>query len=330
MVNKLNDKTPITTSFSINEEAYYYYFHFLHKRMEVFWNKHHKNFPLTDDPILASHKFTNVYRVLDRVSQYLINSVIYTKGDFSQEDILFRILLFKIFNRIDTWQYLESNLGIITIENFDKEKVIRLLNSRIKTTPIFSAAYLMSSNHHLYNHYPTRHERWLNMIEKEFLNENLFTKIIHAKSMEDVYYLLKSRTFIGDFLAYQYTIDFNYSEVINFDENDFVKAGIGAIRGIKKCFNNLGEHSYEDAIKFTHTNFKFYLKKYGFDDALLIKGRIPTLIDLQNCFCETDKYLRVKMPKLNLGNTRIKQKYNPQKIKASIDYKFPNRWNVKF
>lgn len=28
----------------------------------------------------------------------------------------------------------------------------------------------------------------------------------------------------------------NYSPYINFSENDFVKAGIGAIRGIKKCF----------------------------------------------------------------------------------------------
>lgn len=46
-----------------------------------------------------------------------------------------------------------------------------------------------------------------------------------------------TRLFIlGSFLAYQYTIDMNYSPYINFSENDFVKAGIGAIRGIKKCF----------------------------------------------------------------------------------------------
>jgi hypothetical protein len=34
----------------------------------------------------------------------------------------------------------------------------------------------------------------------------------------------------------KYAIDFNYSSVINFNENSFVKAGIGAIRGIKKVF----------------------------------------------------------------------------------------------
>ena len=46
--------------------------------------------------------------------------------------------------------------------------------------------------------------------------------------------------FIGDFLAYQYTIDFNYSPYLNFSENSFVKAGIGAIRGIKNVLYAMG------------------------------------------------------------------------------------------
>ena len=41
---------------------------------------------------------------------------------------------------------------------------------------------------------------------------------------------------------------FNYSSVINFDENSFVKAGIGAIRGIKKCFSDIGQYTFEDCI----------------------------------------------------------------------------------
>src|SRR5579859_2070681 len=34
--------------------------------------------PWTNDPVLTRHKFTNVYRAADRVSQYLISDVIYT------------------------------------------------------------------------------------------------------------------------------------------------------------------------------------------------------------------------------------------------------------
>ncbi len=58
--------------------------------------------------------------------------------------------------------------------------------------------------------------------------------------MEAVYNILRGCSFIGDFLAYQYTIDFNYSPYLNFSENSFVKAGIGAIRGIKNVLYAMG------------------------------------------------------------------------------------------
>jgi hypothetical protein len=59
-------------------------------------------------------------------------------------------------------------------------------------------------------------------------------------NLEEVYNILLQDSFIAEFLAFQYTIDFNHSSVINLDENLFVKAGIGAIRGIKKCFSEIG------------------------------------------------------------------------------------------
>ena len=143
--------------------------------------------------------------------------------------------------------------------------------------------------------------------------------------MSELYDTLIKCSFIGPFLAYQYTIDLNYSEVVNFDENSFVKAGIGAIRGIKKCFIDLGKYSYEDAIKFTADNIEMYRKKYGYNFENLF-GREPTLIDLQNCFCETDKFLRVKLPELSIGNKRIKQKFKSPLEK--IDFFFPPKWNL--
>ena len=39
-----------------------------------------KSAPWTSDYILQTYKFTNTYRASDRVSQYLINNVIYTGG----------------------------------------------------------------------------------------------------------------------------------------------------------------------------------------------------------------------------------------------------------
>ena len=78
----------------------------------------------TDDPIIARHKFTNAYRASDRVSQYLIRNVIY-EGSQSEPEVFFRVILFKLFNQIETWELLNSKLGPITWEG------------------IYSAAYIM-------------------------------------------------------------------------------------------------------------------------------------------------------------------------------------------
>src|SRR5438270_10873401 len=61
--------------------------------------------PWTTDPVLAQHRFTNAYRVSDRVSQYLIRHVIY-EGTDEPEEVLVRIFLFELFNRIGTWERL--------------------------------------------------------------------------------------------------------------------------------------------------------------------------------------------------------------------------------
>ncbi len=71
-------------------ENLYYYFYFLTERMDIFWaKKNNAEFPYTKDEILNNHKFTNTYRVLDRVSQYLIKNI--------QKKILFLELFFLKF-----------------------------------------------------------------------------------------------------------------------------------------------------------------------------------------------------------------------------------------
>ena len=62
------------------------------------------------DPVLAAYKFTNGYRASDRVSQYLIRSVIYA-GSQKPGELFFRTLLFKLFNRITTWELFERGDG---------------------------------------------------------------------------------------------------------------------------------------------------------------------------------------------------------------------------
>ncbi|MGM8891767.1 nucleotide kinase domain-containing protein [Psychrobacter sp. 1Y1] len=311
-----------------NEEVFKYYFYFIQERMNIFWNKYEENYPLTRDPTLQSYKFTNVYRAMDRVSQYLIKNVIYSDEKFSDKDVLFRIIVFKIFNKFETWEYLESEIGEISLENFNLKHINNALLARKVSNPIFNNAYMMTGTHSLYNHLNYKHEKWLQMVKDELIGQSVIDKIIDATSLSDTFDHLRGCSFIGDFLAYQYAIDMNYSNVINFSEDSFVKAGIGSIRGIKKCFGNASSASYsnEDIIKFTQENFEYYQTKFDFDEFKPLFGRAPTLIDLQNCFCETDKLLRVKMPDLQVQNKRIKQRY--KETPKSLELFFPPKWNI--
>jgi len=311
----------------VRDEAFQYYFYFMQERMNIFWKRYEgitNNF--TNDKILAVNKFTNVYRAQDRTSQYLIQEVIYGDRIYDDCDVLFRILFFKIFNNIDTWIYLQDELGDIKISNFDVDVITRLLANRIKFRPIFSGAYMMTGSHSKYVEYPSKHEKWMQMLKREIVVARRLERIIEANSLKEVFEILSECSFIGSFLAYQYAIDLNYSEVIDFDENSFVRAGIGAIRGIKKCFTDIDRYSFEACIRFTQENLESFQQKYGYTSFRPLFSRNPTLIDLQNCFCETDKYLRVKLPELQVDNMRIKQKF--QKPKAPIQFFFPPKWNI--
>ena len=115
--------------------------------MNIFWRKVEGKSFLTEDPILQEFKFTNVYRACDRVSQYLINNVIYKNLDrYSPEDTLLRILLFKVFNRIETWEYIEQQTDI-TVNNYNVSKLSKALTQRQASHPIFSNAYMMAGCH---------------------------------------------------------------------------------------------------------------------------------------------------------------------------------------
>ncbi|MDZ4819840.1 MAG: putative DNA base hypermodification protein, partial [Planctomycetota bacterium] len=101
--------------------------------------------PWTDNPVLARYRFTNVYRASDRVSQYLIREVQYRPDrPVSPPELFFRTMLFKIFNRIETWEALERAHGPIFWETIDLDAVARTLEKIGKQgQPLYSAAYVM-------------------------------------------------------------------------------------------------------------------------------------------------------------------------------------------
>ena len=282
--------------------------------------------PWTDDPILRSYRFTNAFRAADRVSQYLIGEVQY-RADRSQApaEVFFRTLLFKLFNRIDTWELLENQAGPISWQSADLDRMEHILASAKKAgARLYSAAYIMPSP--AFGH-PLKHRNHLALLQR-MMQDSLPARIEGAASLGDVYRLLLGYPGLGPFLAFQYAIDLNYSTLIDFPEAEFVVAGPGALDGIAKCFADTGGMAAEALIHYVTERQDLEFARLGLAFPGLF-GRKLQPIDCQNLFCEISKYARVAHPDVLgvAGRTRIKQGYAASG-RSQPRPSFPPKWSL--
>jgi len=260
--------------------------------------------PWTSDPVLSAYRFTNVYRAADRVSQFLIRDVVY-RGDQTVDEVILRVLLFKLFNKIETWQLLLDEFGELSLSTFDVETADRVLgDARARGQRIYSNAYIVPP---IAGSDGVKHRGHLRLIAA-MIDDGLAGRIRDSPTLEDVYLLLRSYPGIGKFLAYQFAVDINYSDVTNHDEDEFVMAGPGALDGISKVFPGTDLRHSAQIIRWMADDQENWLGHYGLSFCGLF-GRRLHLIDVQNLFCEISKYARVAHPEVEgvSGRTRIKQ-----------------------
>ncbi|WP_161607143.1 nucleotide kinase domain-containing protein [Myxococcus xanthus] len=300
------------------------YWRFAAERQEVFFRRlSGAPTPWTDDPVLRSFRFTNVYRASDRVSQYLIRRVVY-EGPQEEEEVFFRVLLFKLFNRIETWELLEARLGELTWKSFDFSRADAVLSAAIQSgVRLYSAAYIMPS--------PLlglvrKHSNHLELLRR-MMADHAPRKVVSARSLREVFQALRAYPSLGDFLAYQFAIDLNYSELMRFEESEFVVAGPGARSGIGKCFSDTGGMREDEVIYAVTRMAEQEFSRLGLGFRTLW-GRALQPIDCQNLFCEVDKYSRVVHPEATPegGRTRIKQRYESRP--GAIPHWYPPKWKL--
>lgn len=302
------------------------YWRFAAERQRVFHRRLANETPYTSDPILGHHRFTNAYRAADRVSQFLVRHVIYEDSTATAEDVFFRTLLFRIFNKIDTWWELHRSVGPISWANYDFERYDAVLTKALsRRRRIYSAAYIMPSGSGELNSH-RKHRNHLRMIEL-MMAASLPERLREARSAEDAFLMLRSFPMIGDFLGYQFLIDLNYGPLLQFSEMDFVVAGPGALSGIRKCFSDTAGLAAADLIRLVAESQceEFDRRGISFES---LWGRPLQLVDCQNLFCEVDKYARVAHPEFTgvSGRSRIKQLYKPDA--AQLRVWFPPKWNI--
>jgi alpha-glutamyl/putrescinyl thymine pyrophosphorylase clade 1 len=293
------------------------------KRQEVFFRRlAGQQPPWSEDEILLKNKFTNVYRASDRVSQYLIKNIAYASQD-PTPGLFFKIVLFKLFNKIETWELLRRELGEVSWENYSFARYDAILSRAIDNgVRIYSAAYIMPSG----GKGARKHTFHLQLLER-MMKDVVPKRLQDCRTMKDGFKLLRSYPSIGDFLAYQLLTDLNYSELLDFSEMDFVMPGPGAKDGMRKCFVGEACISAEAIIRWMTDTQEEQFTRLGLQFRNLWGRRIQ-LIDCQNLFCEVDKYSRNAHPEFTgiSGRSRIKQRLRTSPV--PIEFFYPPKWGI--
>lgn len=285
-----------------------------------------KEWPWSSDLILQTYKFCNVFRAADRVSQFMIRDVAYGHDpESTAKDRIFQIVAFRTFSKIRTWRDVTNELGGAPRLKHLRNGAFERALDRVKAASggLYTGAFILCANKAF--GFDEKHRNHVGLFKYMFLEHAFADRALQAPSLEAVVELLESFPLLGPFMAYQTAIDLNYSELIDFSENDYIQAGPGALRGLKKAFTTLGDYTPADTILWMVERQDQEFARLGLPFNGLF-GRKLHGIDCQGLFCELDKYCREAVPELTSARSRIKAKYFA--AQDDINLFFPPKWGL--
>jgi hypothetical protein len=120
-------------------------------------------------------------------------------------------------------------------------------------------------------------------------------------------------------------VDINYSDLVDFSEDEFTVAGPGAERGIRKVFPDARRADMAPLIHWMTAHQEAEAARLSIDLPTLF-GRRLHAIDCQSLFCELDKYARAAFPGLKSNRRRIKSTFVPSQEPLNLFY--PPKWGL--
>lgn len=304
--------------------------------------------PWTDDPILRQHKFTNVFRVLDYGSQFLLKELL--EPGLDSRDALMRAFLYRHTGRWEAWEYFELMEGHypgiddldLVLKHFNtyRGETKTVLQNRSAETralgtggfskkvgkrSLFTSAYLV---------FPQSREPGVDKLETIVdLTRRLFTpgspqdvvpRFMAADTQAERFAALKDAKGVGDFMSMQVLTDWGWAPQCGEDrEDEFVVAGPGARKGAKLLAPELKP---ELVIREFHQGLLadpdcpvLWIRDTSDGGAVY---RRPSLMDVQNCFCELSKYARY----LERDSGARQRTYRPSHPGVQSAPVFPLHW----
>lgn len=271
------DKLP-DESLSLFEPHLRLFFETMYER-QLIWKRRFidkKERPWTNNKIFQESKFTNVYRELDRNSQWQIKNIL-LDDKLSLKNLIWKMMVFRFFNNPETFTFepkgksiqpslfgaqTKSGLkqaqstselisakkwrnGIPDYDEYDEEEFSRFIAGvRSSGQNPYTTAYLINSQ--ATPGMPRDYCYTRVVIPTLHKNMNkLIATVMSAKKPEDIISYLKTLPAVADFIAHEFYQDFTYiprytdRKFMKFDQNDFTNVGPGASIGIRLIYPNL-------------------------------------------------------------------------------------------
>jgi hypothetical protein len=300
------------------------YLDFVQERHNVWWQRQlGKPEPWTGDPVLLRYKFTNVFRLLDHGTQFLLEML--QEDDLKPGDQLFRAFLYRHTGRPEPWEFFhlmhgrypkiaDLELARETFREYRGPAKVRTRRSDPKNAgretqtdyprSVFTGAYLV---------FPQSTTPGTDKLDsildltKRLFHGPLLGEFFSAKAQSTRFTALQRHKGVADFMSMQILTDFGYTTEDR--ENAFIVPGPGAIKGAKVLFPT---RKPGDVIHWAHEQIAQL--------DVTLEGRRPSLMDVQNTLCEFSKYARY------MERPLPDRRYAPAHPGPQPDLRLPTAW----
>lgn len=263
--------------------------------------------PWTTDPILQSASFCNVFRVLDRGSQQIVH-FLWTDEGLSLSPLRTLILcwLYRRTNKTDGWSEAVSRLGLpmLDVSGENTGALIASVHEWLSEAQHEGIMLASSQPYNVANGCPAGKtivealddDTEMALISGSLQNAANILPDCHPYEHEMALTTLGATRRVSLFLAQQILTDFGYSQYGSaWYENQVVVSGPGSRRGLARI---TGDESFiRSASEAYCSDIIEWLREYVIENTgvrldLEYAERRPSLMDVQNCLCEFDKYSR--------------------------------------
>ena len=279
------------------------FFTFVNERHAIYVRRSRGDeWPWTEDPILQSYKFTNIFRELDTGTIWCRENI--REPYAYHPELFFNIALYRMYNYIPTAKF----LGFI--ENYDQHYVDDL-HERHKHCKVFTSAHMLNGLSRI-----DKVSSVFGMSGTDLWNKRREVCPQPGDTLEQAFKRLNGHVFgFGGFLAFEAITDLRHTRYLD-NASDIqtwanpgpgCKRGIGRLLGLPVWTRHGTRPTKEDIKKFPKEKEMLEIMRILLDLSDKLPRWIPPLEmrDIEHSLCEFDKYERVR-----LGEGRLKHKYH--------------------